>query len=159
MSQTKRKSAIANPALAKIEKNVVHPLADGQTEIKFDFGGKSASAKVAVKSAKADRPISFKLDVMPVFMRPGCNTGSCHGAARGKDGFRLSLFGYDPDGDHFRLTREISGRRINLAVPRREPVHRKGARATCRTPAEALQAPATNITTRLMRWIEAGGAA
>ena len=43
---------------------------------------------------------------MPVFMRGGCNTGSCHGAARGKDGFRLSLFGFDPEGDHFRLTRE-----------------------------------------------------
>ena len=54
---------------------------------------------------------------MPVFMKAGCNMGSCHGAARGKDGFRLSLFGFDPDGDHFRLTREISGRRINLALP------------------------------------------
>ena len=54
---------------------------------------------------------------MPVFMQAGCNPGSCHGAARGKDGFRLSLFGYDPDGDHYRLTREINGRRINLALP------------------------------------------
>jgi hypothetical protein len=43
---------------------------------------------------------------MPVFMRAGCNTGSCHGAARGKDGFRLSLFGFDPHGDYFRITRE-----------------------------------------------------
>ena len=29
----------------------------------------------------------------------------------------MSLFGFDPDGDHFRLTREINGRRINLALP------------------------------------------
>jgi len=36
----------------------------------------------------------------------------CHGAARGQDGFRLSLWGFDPDGDHYRLTREFSGRRI-----------------------------------------------
>ena len=86
---------------------------------------------VKVDAATADRPISFKLDVMPVFMRAGCNTGSCHGAARGKDGFRLSLFGFDPDGDHFRLTREIGGRRINLAVPAEslllEKVDRRGA--------------------------------
>ncbi len=54
---------------------------------------------------------------MPVFMRAGCNTGSCHGAARGKDGFRISLFGFDPEGDYNRLTREMVGRRINLAVP------------------------------------------
>jgi hypothetical protein len=50
-------------------------------------------------------------------MRTGCNTGGCHGAARGKDGFRLSLFGFDPDGDHYRLTRELNGRRINMALP------------------------------------------
>src|SRR5262249_10458926 len=62
-------------------------------------------------------PISFKQDVMPIFMGAGCNQGSCHGAARGKDGFRLSLFGFDPDGDHYRLTREFNGRRINLALP------------------------------------------
>ena len=56
---------------------------------------------------------------MPVFMRAGCNTGSCHGAARGKDGFRLSLFGFDPDGDHYRLTREMPGRRDQPGRPRR----------------------------------------
>ena len=57
------------------------------------------------------------LDVMPVFTRAGCNSGSCHGAARGKDGFRISLVGFDPRGDHFRITREQAKRRINLAVP------------------------------------------
>src|SRR5262245_22483865 len=100
------KVAIANPALVKLEGNTLHPLADGATERVVDWVGKSAKLPVKVKDAKADRAISFKLDVMPIFMRSGCNTGSCHGAARGKDGFRLSLFGFDPDGDHYRLTRE-----------------------------------------------------
>ena len=49
--------------------------------------------------------------------RPTATAGGCHGAARGKDGFRLSLFGMDPDGDYVRLTRELIGRRINLAIP------------------------------------------
>ena len=52
---------------------------------------------------------------MPVFMKAECNR--CHGAARGQDGFRLSLWGFDPEGDHYRLTRELPGRRINLAMP------------------------------------------
>jgi hypothetical protein len=111
------KIAVANPALAKVDKNLVTPLADGATEMKVEFGGKAVAVPVKVANAKADRPISFKLDVMPVFMRAGCNQGSCHGAARGKDGFRLSLFGFDPDGDHYRLTREFNGRRVNLALP------------------------------------------
>ncbi len=111
------KAVLVNPALAKLDKNLLAPLADGATELKVEFGGKSVSVPVTVKDAAKDRPISFKLDVMPVFLRSGCNQGSCHGAARGKEGFRLSLFGFDPDGDHFRLTREMNGRRINLAAP------------------------------------------
>ena len=46
---------------------------------------------VKVVKAKEDRPISFKQDVMPVFMRSGCNAGSCHGAARGKEGERHEM--------------------------------------------------------------------
>ena len=60
---------------------------------------------------------SFRRDVMPVFFRAGCNQGTCHGSARGKDGFMLSLFGYDAKGDYYRVTQEYVGRRINLAAP------------------------------------------
>ena len=58
--------------------------------------------------AVADEPVvSFRRDVMPVLFRAGCNQGTCHGSSRGKDGFSLSLFGYDWKGDYFRLTQEI----------------------------------------------------
>ena len=71
-----------------------------------------ASSQVVVAE-----PPSFRQDVMPILFRAGCNQGTCHGSSRGKDGFRLSLFGYDPSGDYFRLTREIIGRRVNVAEP------------------------------------------
>jgi Protein of unknown function (DUF1549)/Protein of unknown function (DUF1553) len=108
---------LASAAVCKLDKNQITPLADGVTDLVVEYGGRAVTLPITVKDAKTDRPISFKLDVMPVFMRSGCNVGGCHGAARGKDGFRLSLFGFDPDGDHYRLTREINGRRINLALP------------------------------------------
>ena len=108
---------LANADLVRRDKNILYPLHDGQTQLTIAFGGQSQTIPVAVQRAAESRPISFNLDVMPVFMKAGCNTGSCHGAARGKDGFRLSLFGYDPNGDHFRITREQPGRRIDLAVP------------------------------------------
>ncbi|MCA9044132.1 MAG: cell surface protein, partial [Planctomycetaceae bacterium] len=60
---------------------------------------------------------SFRRDVMPIFFRAGCNSGTCHGSARGKDGYMLSLFGYDPAGDYRRTVEEIPGRRVNVAVP------------------------------------------
>src|SRR5262249_39658255 len=95
------KVSLANPQLVKLDKNLLYPIADGTTEMKAESAGRAIAVPVKVKDAKVDRPVSFKLDVMPVFMKAGCNSGSCHGAARGKDGFRLSLFGYDPDGDHY----------------------------------------------------------
>src|SRR5258708_2797245 len=70
-----------------------------------------------IPPAQSRKPLSFRLDVMPVFYRAGCNSGGCHGAASGKDGFHLGLFGYDPAGDYYRLTQQMVGRRVDLAVP------------------------------------------
>jgi mono/diheme cytochrome c family protein len=108
---------VADVKIAKLEGSFVKPVADGQTDVVATLGGQTVKAIVSVKDSTKDRPVTFNLDVMPVFMRGGCNQGGCHGAARGKDGFQLSLFGMDPEGDYKRLTREMVGRRINLAIP------------------------------------------
>ncbi len=132
--------SIADPKLLKREGAILRPAADGTTTLTIGYGGKTVAVPVKVAQATVQPPLSFRLDVMPVFMRAGCNTGSCHGAARGKDGFRISLFGFDPEGDHFRLTREMVGRRVNLAIPsdstharksdrRREPHRRQAIRS------------------------------
>lgn len=149
------KFSIANGELAKLEGNQLRPLKDGATELNIEFGGKSVMVPVTVAQATAERPISFNLDVMPVFMKAGCNTGSCHGAARGKDGFRLSLFGFDPEGDHFRLTREISGRRINLAIPNKSLMIEKAVGAVPHTGGRRFDMDSEYAHT-LMRWLESG---
>ena len=97
----------ADARLANRDGATFSPLADGSSTVSVVFGGKTVTVPLKVTQATVDPPLSFRLDVMPIFMKSGCNTGSCHGAARGKDGFRLSLFGFDPDGDHYRLTREM----------------------------------------------------
>ena len=147
--------ALSDPNLATIENNVLAPTADGQCELTVTCGGHSVSLSVEVKKAAADKPISFKLDVMPVFMKAGCNTGSCHGAARGKDGFRLSLFGFDPDGDYFRLTREISGRRINLALPEECLMLEKATGKVPHTGGKRFDENSEYADT-LVRWLDAG---
>ena len=149
------KAKLSNPALAKLDKNLLTPLADGATELKVEFGGKTVSVPVTVKDAAKDRPISFKLDVMPVFLRSGCNQGSCHGAARGKEGFRLSLFGFDPDGDHFRLTHEMNGRRINLAVPGESLLVEKATGKVPHTGGQRIK-DGDEYHQTLIRWLEAG---
>src|SRR5690348_15533307 len=146
---------LVNPGLVRREGNVLYPAADGATEMKVLFADKTVTVPVKVRDAKADRPISFKLDVMPVFMRSACNQGSCHGAARGKDGFRLSLFGFDPDGDHHRLTREINFRRVNLAVPQESLLLEKAIGAVPHTGGKRFDDKSEYYKT-LMRWLEAG---
>src|SRR5438045_7166680 len=75
-------------------------------------------AILSASSEAADIP-SFRADIMPIFFRAGCNVGTCHGSARGKDGFMLSLFGYDPKGDYERIVSDMIGRRVNTSVPKR----------------------------------------
>src|SRR4051812_5147406 len=60
---------------------------------------------------------NFRKDVMPVLTKAGCNQGACHGALAGKNGFKLTLRGYDPEVDYDTLTRQSVGRRISLADP------------------------------------------
>ncbi|HEY2251284.1 MAG TPA: DUF1549 domain-containing protein [Planctomycetaceae bacterium] len=146
---------LANPALVRRDANTLWPAADGQTELKIDFGGKSLAVPVKVEKATQPRDISFKLDVMPIFMKSGCNTGSCHGAARGKDGFRLSLFGYDPDGDLHRLTRELSGRRLDLAFPHASLAVEKSTGEVPHTGGKRF-APDSELCQNLVGWIAAG---
>ena len=61
--------------------------------------------------------ISFTNHVVPVLTKMGCNSGACHGAAAGKNGFALTLRGYDPAADYDAITRQAGGRRVNLIEP------------------------------------------
>jgi hypothetical protein len=74
------------------------------------------TASAGEPSFELDQP-SFVLDVMPILSKAGCNGGGCHGALAGKAGFRLSLFGYDPESDYLAITRDARGRRVDLADP------------------------------------------
>jgi hypothetical protein len=146
---------LANPALVRREGNTLHPVADGTTELKIEFNGQAKTLPVKVEQAAVTRPISFKLDVMPVFMKAGCNTGSCHGAARGKDGFRLSLFGYDANGDHTRITREFPGRRVDLAVPEASMLVEKSVGDVPHTGGKRFEKD-SELNQQLIKWIAAG---
>ncbi len=152
---TQAKASLVNPALARLERNVLTPLADGATELKIEFEGKALVVPVKVKDATVERSISFRLDVMPIFMRAGCNSGACHGAARGKDGFRLSLFGFDAEGDHYRLTRELNGRRVNLALPADSLLLDKAAGKVPHTGGQKIK-EGDEYWQTIIRWLEAG---
>jgi hypothetical protein len=117
------------------------------------FGG--ATAKAPVAAAAPAGPVSFRLDVMPVFFRAGCNSGGCHGAAAGKDGFHLSLFGYDPAGDYFRLTQQMVGRRVDLAAPEQSLLLSKATGMVPHSGGRRFKNDSELYKT-LLRWIQQG---
>jgi hypothetical protein len=61
--------------------------------------------------------VTFLRDVAPILNKAGCTAGACHGAAKGKNGFKLSLRGYDPQFDYQALLYDLAGRRFNRADP------------------------------------------
>ena len=73
---------------------------------------------LAVAAAAQDK-VTFLRDVAPILNKASCTSGPCHGAAKGKNGFKLSLRGYDPQFDYEALLYDLSGRRFNRADPGR----------------------------------------
>ena len=74
---------------------------------------------VSAVALTAQPAVTFLRDVAPILNKSGCTSGPCHGAAKGKNGFKLSLRGYDPQFDYEALLYDLSGRRFNRAEPGR----------------------------------------
>jgi len=133
--------------IAELRDGELRPLAAGKATLVAQWRGARAAAAVEVVGVERPEQVSFANDVLPVLTRAGCNAGSCHGAASGKNGFRLSLFGYDPALDHRSLTRELRGRRADPSTPEQSLLltkptgavaHKGGVRFDEDTPAYAL---------------------
>lgn len=94
----------------------VTPGSKGTVEVVVEAAGHEVRVPVTVKDV-AGRPVSFVRDVLPVMSKVGCNMGTCHGAQAGKNGFKLSLRGYDAVYDYRALVDDVAGRRFNRAKP------------------------------------------
>ena len=147
--------SLSNENVVRMENNTIHPVKDGNSTLTVTFQNRKVELPITVKDAVEERPISFNLDVMPVFLKAGCNTGSCHGSARGQDRFMLSLFGYDAKGDHFRITREQGTRRINLAIPEESMLVEKAIAAVPHTGGKLFEKNSEHWKT-LVGWLRRG---
>lgn len=98
-------------------RGVVTAKADGAAELVFSLADQTVKIPVEVTGASADFHVNYIRDVMPAVSKMGCNAGTCHGSKDGKNGFKLSLRGYDPIYDTRALTDDLSARRINRAAP------------------------------------------
>ncbi|GAB5402191.1 MAG: DUF1553 domain-containing protein [Aureliella sp.] len=115
--------SIEDPGIARLDGGRVVAVADGQTQLIIQPKDGSASSvkrvPIQVKQTGTQQRWQFDAHVQSILARQSCNSGACHGALSGKGGFRLSLRGYDSVADHFTITRESLGRRIEPAAPGR----------------------------------------
>jgi hypothetical protein len=134
---------------------LVLPRGFGTAEIVARHNGIETSATVTVRNFGTADPIDFNTDVLAALSRAGCNSGACHGSPQGKNGFRLSLRGFDPTLDFTTLARETFGRRTNPQAPDESLILRKGLG---QTPHQGgIRFRSTDTTYQALRmWISEG---
>ncbi len=108
---------VADSTVVRVEPDhFISPQSAGTGSVTITAAGQTA--KLAVNVMSADQPaIRFVREVMPTLSKVGCNAGSCHGSLNGKNGFKLSLRGYDPAFDYNALVNELQGRRVDRVQP------------------------------------------
>jgi hypothetical protein len=148
--------ASGNPAIAEVRADgIVRPVSDGEVPITVvaKLGGSTASAQVLVTVKEAaSEAATFLRDVMPLLSRSGCNAAQCHGAAMGKGGLKLSMFGGEPEADYEAITKMHWGRRINKVEPLKSLLLLKASNAVAHTGGVKID-PASAEHAMLAAWI------
>jgi hypothetical protein len=144
------------PGIVEVSKDgLIVARGDGRATLVVEVGDRSATTGVEVSRVDRPRPSSYRLDVVPLLSKAGCNSGPCHGNINGKGGFKLSLRGDDPAFDLASIARDTFGRRLDLADASKslallKPTgllpHEGGRRFASDSPEAAA----------LLRWIESG---
>ncbi len=146
----------ADPEIAVVEDGILRPKNNGSTVLHATLDGESkATARITVTDMQSAHHWTFRNHVMPVLTRLGCNGGACHGALAGKGGFRLSLRGYDRDQDHFNMTQQHLGRRIDPSNPGLSLILTKPTAAVAHKGGRRMEVSSLNYRV-LSEWIAEG---
>ena len=143
-----------HPIVKRDSEGLFVPIKSGSTTLTVTAAGRSLAVPVQVKSM-ANPPLSFVREVMPVLSRSGCNIGTCHGSVKGKNGFKLSLRGFDPDFDYHALVNDLSGRRFNRTRPAESLMLQKPTQEAAHQGGLVFE-PGHRFYKTLHRWIAEG---
>lgn len=110
--------SVSDSSLASVNGSLLAARVDGTTIVRVSLGDLQADVPLLVHGCEESPPIHFATDIIPVFSQLGCNGGGCHGRVQGQNGFKLSVFGYDPIADYQAILKESRGRRVFPGSPR-----------------------------------------
>ena len=150
---------VADPAVAAVDAaGLVTPRAEGRTEVRVKSGAVTVRVPVEVAGLKSPRPVSFEQEVVPILTKASCNGGGCHGKAEGQQGFKLSVFGFDPAADHAALVKESRGRRVLPSSPANSLLLLKATGQVPHGGGRKVELGGPHYR-RLLRWISEGAKA
>ena len=131
------------------------PVKEGEARVRIEDRGLQVELPVSIGGLEQPHGITFVRDVMPIINKVGCTSGPCHGAAKGKNGFKLSLRGYDPRFDYQMLVHDVSGRRINRVDPARSLILAKPTMQVAHGGGVRIELDSRYYQT-LLQWISQG---
>ena len=146
----------ADESIAVVDElGLIRPLRDGATTILIRHADEERRVAVTVKDVDRPQPVSFARDVIPILSKAGCNSGGCHGKAEGQNGFKFSVFGFDPAADYEAIAKQSRGRRLFVAAPERSLLLRKATADEPHGGGQRLEVGSLRYR-RLIRWIAEG---
>ena len=108
------------PKIATVsDDGLIRSVNDGMGSIEIKVADQRLELDVNVTDSDRWLSLTFEHDVISIFNRFGCNGSGCHGKAEGQNGFKLSVFGFDPNADYQAIAMEARGRRVFAAAPER----------------------------------------
>ena len=145
------------PEVAQVEEGgIVRAGAPGEAKITVSSKrGLTATVTVRVRAAPSEMKLSFVNDVLPILSKAGCNSGKCHAKPEGQNGFKLSVFAYDPGSDYREIVKDVRGRRVFPAFPEESLILRKATLAIPHEGGERFKRGSLTHKT-LVDWISEG---
>jgi Protein of unknown function (DUF1549)/Protein of unknown function (DUF1553)/Bacterial Ig-like domain (group 2) len=112
--------ASADPAIATVSTSgEILAIKDGQTTITITRGDAKRDVPVTVNGVVESPVVNFTTDIRPILNKAGCAMAACHASQHGKGGFKLSVFGFEPDKDREAMVRDSLARRVDFVQPER----------------------------------------
>jgi hypothetical protein len=147
--------AAADARLARTDGNRIAGIENGETRLTVSVADQALEVPVAIKGFDHYPPVHFANDVVPLFSKLGCNGGGCHGKSTGQNGFKLSVFGFDPIADYCALVKETRGRRVFPASPERSLILEKALASVPHGGGRRME-PGSPDHELLLEWVKQG---
>lgn len=152
---THEASITADEPVVSIKAGLIEGRSSGQTTLTIRMSQRTARIAVASSDPSVWPNIDFRQDILPVLSKRGCNSGGCHGRQAGQNGFRLSVFGFDPQADYNAIVRDSRGRRVFPGAPEQSLIYTRAVGQTAHGGGQRM-APTTQDAELLRNWLRQG---